>query len=126
MTINKCIAGAWARTAVIIILLSSPALAQKPNAGQNPKQTGQGLLKVFILAGQSNMQGQAVVSMDDAIDYNGGKGNLVWSMQHSQSAPKMKHLKNESGEWAVRDDVQISFKVGGKVRKGGLSVVSPR
>ena len=34
----------------------------------------------------------------------------------------MKHLKNEKGEWAVRDDVQISFKVNGKVRKGGLTV----
>ena len=32
----------------------------------------------------------------------------------------MKHLKNEKGEWVVRDDVQISFKVNGKVRKGGL------
>jgi hypothetical protein len=79
-------------------------------------------LKVFILAGQSNMEGQGVVSMDGEKDYNGGKGNLVWSMKNSKSAGKMKSLKNEKGEWMVRDDVQISFKVGDKVRKGGLTV----
>jgi hypothetical protein len=81
-----------------------------------------GPVKVFILAGQSNMEGQGVVSMNDEKNYNGGKGNLVWSMQHSKSAALMKHLKNDKGEWVVRDDVQISFKVGEKVRKGGLTV----
>ena len=79
-------------------------------------------IKVFILAGQSNMEGQGVVSMDGERDYNGGKGNLVWSMQHSKSAGKMKSLKNGKDEWVVRDDVQISFKAGESVRKGGLTV----
>lgn len=79
-------------------------------------------IKVFILAGQSNMEGQGAVSMDDERDYNGGKGNLVWSMKNSKSAGKMKSLKNEKDEWVVRDDVQISFKVGEAVRKGGLTV----
>lgn len=79
-------------------------------------------VKVFLLAGQSNMEGQGVVSLDDPKNYNGGKGNLVWSMKNSQSAGLMKHLKNEKGEWVVRDDVQISFKVGDKVRRGGLTV----
>ena len=76
-------------------------------------------IKVFILAGQSNMEGQGSVDHD----YNGGKGNLVWSMANSKSADRMKKLKNERGEWVVRDDVQISYKVGGdKVLKGGLTV----
>jgi hypothetical protein len=79
-------------------------------------------IKVFILAGQSNMEGQGVVSMDGERDYNGGKGNLVWSMKNSESAEKMKGLKDAKGEWVVRDDVQISFKAGEKVRKGGLTV----
>ena len=79
-------------------------------------------IKVFILAGQSNMEGQGVVSMDGEKDYNGGKGNLVWSMKNSKSSEKMKSLKNERGEWVVREDVEISFKVGEKVRKGGLTV----
>ncbi len=79
-------------------------------------------IKVFILAGQSNMEGQGVVSMDHEKYYNGGKGNLVWSMEHSQSAEKMKHLRDADGNWAVRDDVRISFKAKDKVRKGGLTV----
>ena len=79
-------------------------------------------LKVFILAGQSNMEGHGVVSMADEKNYNGGKGNLVWSMKHSQSADQMKKLKNDKDECVVRDDVQISFKVNETVRKGGLTV----
>ncbi|HBE22102.1 MAG TPA: sialate O-acetylesterase [Verrucomicrobiales bacterium] len=79
-------------------------------------------LKVFILAGQSNMEGHGVVSMADEKNYNGGKGNLVWSMKHSQSADQMKKLKNDKDEWVVRDDVQISFKVNETVRTGGLTV----
>ena len=35
---------------------------------------------VFILAGQSNMEGQGVVDMDHPRHYNGGKGNLLQSM----------------------------------------------
>jgi hypothetical protein len=97
-------------------------LALLPLAGPARAATNAGPIKVFILAGQSNMEGQGVVSMDDPRDYNGGKGNLVWSMQHSKSADRMKHLRNDKGEWVVRDDVQISFKVGGSVRKGGLTV----
>jgi hypothetical protein len=51
-------------------------------------------IKVFILAGQSNMEGQGSVDHDDERDSNGGKGNLVWSMANSESADKMKKLKN--------------------------------
>lgn len=95
-------------TAALLCVLSPSSFAQP--------------IKVFIIAGQSNMEGQGVVSMDGEKGYNGGKGNLVWSMQNSKSAEKLKKLKNEKGEWVVRDDVQISFKAGAKVRKGGLTV----
>ena len=33
--------------------------------------------QAFLLAGQSNMQGQGVVDMDHPKYYNGGKGTLV-------------------------------------------------
>ena len=52
-------------------------------------------MKVFILAGQSNMEGQG--SVDHEGDRKDGKGNLVWSMTNSKSAGKMKCLKNEQG-----------------------------
>lgn len=91
-------------------------------AGRSEHIKGKGPVQVFILAGQSNMEGKGVVSMDHEKDYNGGKGNLVWSMEHSASAKKMKHLKDRKGEWVVRDDVFISYKVNDVVRKGGLTV----
>ena len=90
--------------------------------GLHAEDTAKGPIKVFILAGQSNMEGQGVVSMDHEEYYNGGKGNLVWSMEHSRSAAKMKHLKDENGHWVVRDDVRMSFKAHDKVRTGGLTV----
>lgn len=79
-------------------------------------------VKVFLLAGQSNMEGQGVVSMDDEKDYNGGRGNLVWSMENSASKARMGHLRRPDGEWVVRDDVVISFKSRGGLRRGGLTV----
>ena len=90
-------------------------LAQSEAASPRP-------IKVFLLAGQSNMQGQGVVSMDDPRDYNGGKGNLVWSMTHSASKRLMRHLRDASGVWAVRDDVEIRYKFRGKVRQGPLTI----
>jgi hypothetical protein len=77
-------------------------------------------LRVFLLAGQSNMEGQGVVDMDDPQNYNGGKGNLVWSMANSEN--KMEHLKDAEGKWIEREDVEISFKGGGKLRKGPLTI----
>ena len=79
-------------------------------------------VKVFVLAGQSNMQGQGVVAMDDPKDYNGGKGNLVWSMKHSVSKEKMVHLRDVNDKWVVRDDVEIRYKFRDNVRRGMLTV----
>lgn len=106
---------------VLLSLITGVTFGQQPMMG-GVQAKSKGPIKVFILAGQSNMEGQGVVSMDGARDYNGGKGNLNWSMKNSKSAEKMKCLKNEKGEWVVRDDVQISFKARDKVRKGGLTV----
>ena len=80
--------------------MANAAMPQQPGAGK-PQEKLKGPIKVFILAGQSNMEGQGVVSMDGERDYNGGKGNLVWSMKNSKSAEKMKCLQNGKGEWVV-------------------------
>jgi hypothetical protein len=80
------------------------------------------VIKVVILAGQSNMEGQGVVAMDHPEYYNGGKGNLVWSMQNSESKDRMQHLRSKDGAWVVRNDVEISFKAKGEIRKGGLTI----
>lgn len=100
---------------LFIVLSSLSALLQA--AAKSPAP-----IQVFILAGQSNMEGQGVVEMDHPKYYNGGKGNLVWSMKQSKSAMKMKHLKNANGKWVVRDDVRISFKDKREVRVDQLSI----
>ncbi|NQT89345.1 sialate O-acetylesterase, partial [bacterium] len=66
----------------IVALFVLAALGLPAHAG--------GPLKVFILAGQSNMEGQAVVTMDHEQHYNGGKGNVVHVMKHSPLAAKYK------------------------------------
>lgn len=78
--------------------------------------------RVFILAGQSNMQGCGVVSFDNPKHYNGGRGNLIWAMKHSESRHKMVHLQNDSGFWKSREDVMIAYKHNGRTRKGPLTV----
>ena len=88
----------------------------------NQKQTSNQTLKVFILAGQSNMQGQGVVDMDDPRDYNSGKGSLVWSMKNSNSKQHMKHLQDAGGNWIVRDDVFVRYQTENELKRGGLTI----
>lgn len=68
-----------------------------------------GPIKVFILAGQSNMEGQAVVDLAGS-DYNGGKGTLQSYMSDPDKASTLSHLKNPDGSWRVRDDVWIRYQ----------------
>ena len=53
-------------------------------------------LKVFVLAGQSNMEGQAVVDLDGK-DYNDGKGTLNFLLRDPQKIPLVKHLSKPDG-----------------------------
>jgi hypothetical protein len=73
-------------------------------------------LKVFILAGQSNMEGQGIIKADPK--RNGGKGSLQYLVKDPASAERFKHLVGKDGSWAVRDDVWIWYL--GK--KGPLTV----
>ena len=66
-------------------------------------------VKVFILAGQSNMEGQAVVDLDGN-NYNDGKGTLNFLLRDPQKAPQFQHLRKEDGSWVVRDDVWCRYK----------------
>jgi len=108
---------AWLALAALLVCMALNVGTTLAPAADQTKN-----LQVFILAGQSNMEGQGVVSMDHPQYYNGGKGNLVWSMEHSASKDKMWHLRDANGQWVVRDDVEISFKVRDVVRKGPLTV----
>jgi hypothetical protein len=66
-------------------------------------------VKVFVLAGQSNMEGQAVVDLEGK-DYNEGKGTLVALMRDPKKAPLFQHLKDADGKWTVRNDVWVRYR----------------
>ncbi len=66
-------------------------------------------LKIFVLAGQSNMEGQAVVDLKGE-DYNDGKGTLTRLMSDPEKAAIFRHLKDADGDWTVRPDVWVRYK----------------
>ncbi len=66
-------------------------------------------VKVFVLAGQSNMEGQAVADLTGK-DYNGGKGTLSALLADPEKAKLVKHLRGDDGKWTVRDDVWVRYQ----------------
>ena len=82
----------------LIAIALSPSLA----AADQPKPT-----KVFILAGQSNMEGQGIISADPKL--NSGQGSLEYLVQFPMFAQKFGQLRTSDGKWAVRNDVWISY-----------------
>ncbi len=64
-------------------------------------------VKVFILAGQSNMEGQGFIAADPK--RNGGKGSLEFLVKDAATAKRFSHLADESGQWRTREDVWISY-----------------
>lgn len=99
------------RTLLLLTLAAAPlALVQGGASPEVPKAP----LKVFILAGQSNMEGAGAVRANP--DRNGGKGSLEHLVKDPATAKRWAHLVDE-GEWAVRDDVWIHYFE----RRGGLT-----
>jgi len=119
---GKQIVGAVLFAATALAALTDPVLAQQADQGKAPKQAGKSPVKVFILAGQSNMEGQAVADLDGK-DYNDGKGTLNFLMRDPAKAALLKHLKDDQGQWTVRDDVWVWYKPeDGPVKSGPLSL----
>src|SRR6185295_1703161 len=87
-----------------LALLVSCLLVASVKAADPPR-----VLKVFILAGQSNMEGQAVADLDGK-DYNDGKGTLNFLLRDPDKGPLFKHLKNTDGTWTKREDVWCRYK----------------
>jgi hypothetical protein len=81
-------------TMALLILTMFATAADKP-------------VKVFLLAGQSNMEGHGFVAADPK--RNGGKGSLEHVARDTATADKFKHLLAADGKWAVRDDVWIHY-----------------
>lgn len=103
-------------------VLSTCALCraeEKPTPWPGP-QAGKSPLKVFILAGQSNMEGQAVADLEGK-HYNEGKGTLMSLLRDPAKSVMVAHLR-KGDAWTVRDDVWVSFQAASGHKTGGLSV----
>ena len=68
-----------------------------------------GIFRVFVLAGQSNMEGQAVVDLTGK-DYNDGKGTLLWLLNKPSIGEKVTHLITSDGKGKPRDDVFVRYQ----------------
>jgi len=66
-------------------------------------------VQVFVLAGQSNMEGQAVVDLEGK-DYNGGKGTLLTILKDPTKGASFRHLRDDKGGWVERSDVQVRYQ----------------
>ena len=77
--------------ALLVVFAAPASAADKP-------------VKVFVLAGQSNMEGHGFVPSDPK--RNEGKGSLEYITKQPATADQFKHLRGKDGKWAVRDDVR--------------------
>ncbi|MHC4503100.1 MAG: sialate O-acetylesterase [Planctomycetota bacterium] len=92
-----------------LLALGQMGCAQTGAAQMEPVQMGSvqrsnGLTKVFVLAGQSNMEGHGVIK-----GRPGQKGTLETLTKDPATAARYKHLLDKDGKWIVRDDVFLSY-----------------
>lgn len=106
-----------AGVAAALLALGQAGCAQGGSVKTGPVQKNSGLTKVFILAGQSNMEGHGVIK-----GRPGQKGTLETLSKDPASAARYKHLLAEDGKWVVRDDVWIRwYDNKGKLAVGGFA-----
>jgi opacity protein-like surface antigen len=87
-----------------LALILAGALVASASAADAPRP-----VKVFVLAGQSNMEGQAVADLEGK-DYNFGKGTLKTLLRDPEKSPRFEHLRRADGAWAVREDVWCRYQ----------------
>lgn len=81
-----------------------------------PDESSYKPVKVFILAGQSNMEGHGFIKADP--QRNEGQGSLEFLAKQPATLEKYQHLFSKDGTWTIRDDVWIHYLE----RKGKLTV----
>ena len=94
-------------------------LSFRPLAGPGP---GPQKLRVFLLAGQSNMEGQAVVDLDHEEHYNGGRGTLAKLLKEPEFEARWGWVRSGEGEWDTREDVGVWYRSAHGEKKGPLSI----
>lgn len=94
---------------VAVALLTTPAVTTSARAAAKP-------VRVFILAGQSNMEGVGLIKADPK--RNGGRGSLEYLVKDPATSNRFAHLADAAGRWRTRDDVWVVFRD----RQGPLTV----
>lgn len=84
--------------ALVVVAMSALTIHAEP-----PK----GPVKVFLLAGQSNMEGHGIIKADPK--RNDGKGSLEYLVKNPATAKRFAHLVDRDGAWKKRDDVWVSY-----------------
>jgi alpha-galactosidase len=64
-------------------------------------------VRVFILAGQSNMEGHGFVAAEPK--RNGGRGSLEFLVKDAATTQRFAPLVDTAGQWRTRDDVWITY-----------------
>ena len=95
-----CTPGARFLASLALLFLSSFASV---SLAQSVPSNGK--LKVFVLAGQSNMQGHGVIELNP--ERNEGKGSLEYLVKNNPK--KYGHLVGPGGKWKPRKDVWIWY-----------------
>lgn len=86
----------FASLVLLLAALGQTAAAPKP-------------LKVFVLAGQSNMEGQGVADLDGK-DYNDGKGTLVQLLRD----PAAEERRRPNAEGCAKPEPEIGPIINGR------------
>jgi len=81
----------------LLTVLTAAATAKVPESAfeKNPYPAEKGPVQVFILSGQSNMEGQAALRTLEYLVYN------------EATAREYEHLKDRWGDWVPRNDVWV-------------------
>ena len=96
------------------IRIAACVLASGATATAFAGQPGTSPLKVFVLAGQSNMEGHGVIEGTQ-------KGTLRTLVTDPATAGRFKHLLAADGAWATRPDVWIAYGNKGDLGVGGYA-----
>lgn len=98
----------WA-LALVSVLVAAVAASGKPtppNASAHNDHAAPSV-KVFLLLGQSNMEGHGRINADPK--RHDGKGSLEWAAKNPSSPERLRRLLDKDGHWVARDDAWIHY-----------------
>lgn len=107
-------------SSALVLLAGAALLLSFKSLG--PPDAKPGKLRVFLLAGQSNMEGQAVVDLDHEEHYNGGRGTLAKLLEEPEFEARWGWVRDGEGEWQAREDVGVWYRSAHEEKKGPLSI----